>query len=99
MSKEAEQFVCKRCGNCCIDVGRTFWKSGNCKCDCKPFGEIDTLNRWALNGDHEDGELPCEMLDMTDGLATCLIEKKYGYEAKTLACREHEGGERCKGIE
>jgi len=20
---------CKRCGNCCIDVGRTFWKNRN----------------------------------------------------------------------
>ena len=79
---------CRRCGNCCIDFGRTFWKNGN-------FERYPLLQARAGNGDREDNRMPCEMLRFEDGLATCLIEKRYGHQAKPQVCREHEGDERC----
>ena len=79
---------CRRCGNCCIGVGRTYWKNGD-------FEQYPLLKARAKNGDHEDSGLPCEMLRFEDGLATCLIEKIYGHQAKLEVCREHEGDERC----
>jgi hypothetical protein len=36
------------------------------------------------------------MLRFDEGRATCLIHAKYGYEAKPVACREHDGDERCR---
>jgi len=64
---------CQRCGNCCIDVGRTFWKAGNLDLD-KPFGDIEALNFRANDGDYEDNGLACEMLSFDDdGKAVCLI--------------------------
>ena len=59
---------CKRCGRCCIEVGRTFWKNGN----YKAIPDLDVL---ANNGDHEDGGLPCEMLSHGNGVAVCGIEE------------------------
>ena len=92
--------TCERCGNCCIDVGRTFWKNGN-------YEDVDSaLNDLANNGDYEDGEKPCEMLKFLDGcemlrlkhgLAVCLIQEIYGYDAKPDVCKEHQGDERCEG--
>ncbi len=82
-------FECKRCGNCCNDVGRTFWKNGN-------YEDVDSwLDDWANDGDHEDGSLPCEMLHVDNGVARCFIQWKYGKGTKPLVCREHEGDERC----
>jgi len=79
-----------RCGNCCIDVGRTFWKNGN-------YSVFPELNAIANNDDHEDNGLPCEMLSYDDkGKAVCGIHEIYGYEAKPRVCKEHEGDERCK---
>ena len=82
---------CFRCGECCIDVGRTFWKVGD-------YEEFPELNELAKNGDYEDNGLPCEMLRFEKGKAVCLIHKKYGYLAKPKVCREHHGDERCREI-
>ena len=79
---------CQRCGRCCLEVGRTFWKSGSLRFP-KPFGDIDELNALANNGDHEDGGLPCEQLEIVDGKAICKIHRDYGYAAKPKACREY----------
>ena len=83
--------ICKRCGNCCIDVGRTFWKNGN-------YEDVDEeLNNWAHNGDHEDGNKACEMLAWDDnGKSICFIHMLYGYDAKPDVCKEHQGDERCQ---
>jgi len=86
--QKAMGFECKQCGNCCIDVGRTFWKNGN-------FEGIPELNRRAKSGESEDGGKPCEMLKLKDGLAVCLIQQKYGYVYKPTVCREHQGDMRC----
>lgn len=80
---------CKRCGRCCLEVGRTFWKNGN-------YDDIPELKKRANNGDHEDGDLPCEMLAIIEGKAICLIQRDYGYEAKPRVCRGYpEEGELC----
>ena len=85
---------CQRCGRCCLETGRTFWKNG--LIEAKPFDGNSVLIAKATNGDHEDGGLPCEMLVITDGKAVCLIERDYGREAKPCACREYpEVGELC----
>lgn len=82
--------TCKRCGNCCADVGRTFWKVGN-------YADIPELKAMQYNGDHEDNGLPCEMLSYDGGgKAVCGIHEIYGYEAKPEVCKQHEGDERCK---
>lgn len=85
---------CKRCGNCCKDVGRTFWTGGNLD-EQKPFGEHEALNNLANNTQGEDGGLPCEMLKVFNGQATCLIELFLGYDAKPIYCQDHEGDDRC----
>lgn len=89
---------CKRCGRCCAEVGRTFWKGGD-------YEEFAELNEWANDGDHEDSGLPCEMLSfgfdsqVQDGkvkVATCLIEALYGRQFKPRVCREYpEEGQLC----
>jgi len=79
---------CNRCGNCCIDVGRTFWKN-------RSYTDVPELQKIASNGDHEDNGLPCEMLDFKDGKAVCFIQAKYGREYKPDVCKEHLGDERC----
>lgn len=81
--------TCKRCGNCCVDVGRTFWKVGK-------YTAIPYLDSLQNNGDHEDNGLPCEMLSFNGKKAVCGIHKIYGYEAKPEVCKQHEGDERCK---
>ena len=78
-----------------MTVGRTFWKVGNVFCDGKPFGDIDDLNKLAMNGDHEDNELPCEMFEFSGKKGVCLIHKRYGYAAKPITCRIYPDGELC----
>lgn len=88
MNETATQ-TCQRCGRCCFRVGRTFWKNGDYK-------DIPDLDERANNGDHEDGGLPCEMLRYENDKATCLIQKKYGIEAKPPVCRTYpKDGEPC----
>ena len=80
---------CKRCGKCCIEVGRTFWKVGD-------YGKIPELDEIARNGDHEDNELPCEQLEMVNSKAICKIHRDYGYPAKPKVCSRYpEDGELC----
>ena len=86
--RKTMMFECRRCGNCCIDVGRTFWKNGNFE------GNLE-LRKWQKNGDHEDGGKQCEMLRFEDGKAVCGIERDYGVEYKPDVCREHMGDKRC----
>ena len=95
VNRQSSIHTCHRCGRCCLEVGRTFWKAGNL-CPSFPFRDCDILNRRAADGDHEDNGLPCEMLAFQDGLAVCCIERDYGYEYKPLACRDYpEPGELC----
>jgi len=92
---------CMRCGRCCLEVGRTFWKVGNLSAEKpfnpeKAFGDIEELNKRANDGDHEDGGLPCEMLTFENGRAVCIIQRDYGYDAKPTVCKNYpENGEKC----
>ena len=72
--------ICIRCGQCCIGVGRTFWKVG----DFKNYPELETL---ATLTESVDGGLPCQMLQMKDGVASCKIQTDYGWKAKPEVCR------------
>ena len=80
---------CVRCGQCCLTIGKTFWKHGD-------FEDIRELKERANNGEHEDFGVPCEMFEPRGEVGVCLIHERYGYEAKPLVCREYpEEGERC----
>lgn len=84
-----------RCGLCCLEVGRTFWKCGR--------ADPSVISHWpaeitaqANNGDHQDGNLSCEMLVKVNHLYGCLLEIKYGRCAKPLICRQYPlYGEKC----
>jgi len=75
--------VCKRCGQCCMKVGSTFWTHGD-------FEKWPDLKKQAetveLGGD--DG-MPCQMLLITQGKATCWIHNSLGYVAKPEVCRDY----------
>jgi len=95
---------CHRCGLCCLEVGRTFWKVA--------VTNPSVVRRWppaliarARDGDFEDGNLPCEMLGRKDRRETknrinrgyvCLLQSAYGYWAKPRSCRQYPfDGEKC----
>ncbi len=80
---------CIRCGQCCISVGKTFWRNGD-------FPEGHPLARRAARATAVDGGLPCEMLKMVHGRATCTIERIYGRECKPQVCRDYPEGEPCQ---
>jgi hypothetical protein len=94
MKTQTEQAECLRCGNCCLDVGRTFWKCGLVDMTGHPWS--NGLLQLAKNGDHEDGGLPCEMLLFSKGVAYCLIEVFFFREAKPTLCQYHNGDDRCR---
>ena len=73
---------CARCGQCCISVGRTFWRNGD-------FKEFPELERLAKKTESVDEGLPCGMLQMTDGIAACKIELLYGRSAKPQYCMDY----------
>jgi len=75
-------FECKRCGQCCIAVGRTFWVHGD-------FADYPELKRLSDAVTEFDDCLPCAMLQMKDGVASCKIQELYGYDAKPDVCREY----------
>lgn len=73
---------CMRCGQCCISVGRGFWLHGD-------FADYPELQRLAETKEDQDDGLPCEMLQMTNGVAKCKIQILYGWKAKPKVCREY----------
>lgn len=73
---------CVRCGQCCIAVGRTFWLHGD-------FEDYPELLKLAESRESKDDGLPCEMLQMVDGVAACKIELLYGREAKPEVCQDY----------
>lgn len=76
---------CKRCGHCCMAVGREFWLHG----DYENKPEYPKLQKIApMFKDKGDG-MPCMMLEMAGGVAACTIEKVYGHDAKPEVCRDY----------
>ena len=73
---------CIRCGHCCMAVGRAFW----CRGDFFRWPELQ--ERAERTVDEGDG-LPCEMLILENGIASCKIELEYGREAKPAVCRNY----------
>jgi len=69
MLPKIDTFECLRCGQCCISVGRTFWR--------------------AEQTEAVDDGLPCEMLKVANGIATCKIESVWGRAAKPEMCRDY----------
>ncbi len=95
MAKQKKQkrlCECSRCGNCCQDVGRTFWKSiyldKELLCCLTP-----QITKRLHNKDHEDGNMRCEMLFEDVLETTCLLERDCG--VKPSSCRNHQGDDRC----
>ena len=84
---------CQRCGACCLTIGRTFWKHGNLT--DRPFGDIEELNQRANDDDVDDLGVPCEMFEMRGKIGVCLIQERYGLEAKPTPCKEYPDGELC----
>lgn len=80
---------CVRCGQCCISVGRTFWRNGN-------FPGGSPLAKMAETTPSVDDGLPCEMLEMLAGVATCRIQATFGKKFKPSVCREYPEGGPCK---
>ena len=86
--------VCKRCGQCCIGVGKSFWThSGH---------ELVNAMCKRLVGDFYDDTGRCDMLLIHEnGQATCLLQKWLGHNGKPEACRKYpfDGakGQRGKG--
>lgn len=79
---------CRRCGACCLTVGRTFWRNGD-------FVGCYPLELLAEQTESVDDGLPCEMLYVIAGVAHCRIECQYVREFKPEACREYPDGEPC----
>lgn len=73
---------CIRCGQCCISVGKTFWLNGD-------FEDLPVLERLATKTESVDEGLPCEMLMIYDGVASCKIEVLFGRKAKPKVCRDY----------
>jgi len=94
MAQNANQ-KCRRCGLCCLETGRTFWKIAR--------SDLSVLRHWppallarARDGDYEGGNLPCEMLDNVKQRYVCLLESRYGRRAKPLICRQYPfDGKKC----
>lgn len=63
-------------------MGRTFWRNGD-------FTDYPELQILADNTESQDDGLPCQMLQMVDGIAACKIELEYGWAAKPKVCREY----------
>lgn len=81
-AKGAVGGACVRCGQCCISVGRTFWSCGD-------FENYPELAKLAEQTESKDEGLPCQMLEIKDSIATCRIERDYGYTAKPKVCQEY----------
>ena len=79
---------CKRCGNCCRNIG-TIWVNSK-----HPL--IKALYD-SLPDDYFTDYGDCLMLEKVNGIDTCLIHKYLGFEAKPDVCRKHEGDERWGG--
>ena len=73
---------CIRCGHCCMAVGRAFWAHGD-------FFRWPELQERAEQTIDEGDGLPCEMLIVENGIATCKIERDYGRAAKPAICRDY----------
>ncbi len=80
--------TCARCGQCCIAVGRTFWQHGD-------FTDCPELEKLANETESRDEGLPCGMLQMVDGVASCRIETQYGRQFKPEVCRAYPDGVPC----
>ena len=73
---------CLRCGHCCMSVGREFWQHGD-------YDEYPKLRRLAEKYEDEGDNMPCRMLFLAFGRATCLIEEIFGYDAKPEVCKSY----------
>ena len=88
---------CKRCGACCLTVGKTFWKYGD-------YDDIPELRDKANDGIskfqrlYEDFGVPCEMFELRGDIGVCLIHERYSFEAKPITCQEFPyDGKLCVG--
>jgi Fe-S-cluster containining protein len=78
--KSKHQFNCQRCGECCRNVGSTFYASS----------EHPLIKRIGKDITEFKDKGKCSMLRIaTSGQATCLIEKYLCRAAKPEVCRNY----------
>lgn len=90
MSKD---HVCKRCGQCCMGIGKSFWTHSE--------HELINATKARLESDFYDDTGTCDMLIVHEsGRAVCLLQKWLGHNAKPEACRKYPfEGSPCFGEE
>lgn len=76
---------CQRCGHCCMAVGREFWLHG----DYENKPQYPKLHELASKLKDTGDGLPCRMIVLYDGIATCQIHDIYGYNAKPKVCKNY----------
>ena len=69
-------------------VGRTFWRNGD-------FSKFPELKRLADITESGGEGLPCQMLEMTAGVASCKIQRLFGWVAKPEVCRDYPRQDSC----
>ena len=81
--------VCRRCGRCCQDLGRSFWVHSE--------HELVSAMAARLGDGFYTDTGACDMLKVAaSGRATCLLQKWLGHRGKPKACREYPfNGEKC----
>jgi len=82
--KRKRKHKCRRCGKCCLNVGRTFFTGSE-----HPLIKVILDNTEEF---YDSGK--CEMLIWEKGKWVCLIQKYLGKAAKPRACRDYpfDGG-------
>ena len=76
---------CKRCGHCCMAVGREFWLRG----DYENKPEYPDLQKLAKENQDQGDDMPCRMLIVRNGKSSCTIQIMYGQAAKPEVCRTY----------
>jgi len=84
-------YNCNRCGACCMGVGKSFWLH----VEDEVLDEHPELKSLAEQMEGDDAFAPCFMLEIKNGIATCLLEQRYGRDAKPHVCRNYPDDEEC----
>ncbi len=86
-NQTTQKFVCKRCGDCCIDLGTICVNTDHplIKALVEPWFLYDAITDMGK----------CPVLIFENNQAVCLIEKYLGRDAKPVVCQEYEGEGHC----
>lgn len=88
-----KDFVCQRCGQCCIRGKPDAWILY--KSDFTLTEKWLLINRRFAENPKYTSKDRCEMLIQDGDYLICLIEKIYGKNRKPIICKEYPTGETC----